>query len=69
LAADILTRDYCAIQAAEDTSNEVMTDLLLGTRNPEATVFIPSVITEYHSFWHSLVSAVSRDCQYKHRSD
>jgi len=60
---DILTRDYYAIQAAEDISNEVMSDLLLGKRLPEVTVFIPSVVTEYRSFWHSLVSAGSRDCR------
>jgi hypothetical protein len=56
-AAEVLARDYYSIQAAEDTSNEVMTDLLLGRRDPEVTVFIPSVITEYTSFWHSLSAA------------
>jgi Fe-S-cluster containining protein len=66
---DILSRDYYAIQAAEDISNEVMSDLLLGKRLLEVTVFIPSVVTEYRSFWHKLVSAVSRDCQDKHPSD
>jgi Fe-S-cluster containining protein len=58
-AAEVLARDYYSIQAAEDTSNEVMTDLLLGRRDPEVTVFIPSVITEYTSFWHSLSAAAS----------
>ncbi len=62
-ALEILTRDYYAIQAAEDISNEVMTDLLLGKRDPEATVFIPSVITEYPSYWQRLVTAISRDEQ------
>ncbi len=40
-----------------------MTDLLLGKRDPEVMVFIPSVITEYASFWQRLVTAISRDRQ------
>jgi hypothetical protein len=60
-ALELLTRDYYAIQAAEDVSNEVMTDLLLGKRDPEATVFIPSVITEYLSFWQGLAAAAFRE--------
>jgi len=55
---EILIRDYYAIQAAEDTSNEVMADLLLGRRDPEVTVFIPSVITEHFSLWERFTAAI-----------
>jgi hypothetical protein len=38
-----------------------MTDLLLGKRDPEVTVFIPSVVTEFLSFWQGLAAAAFCD--------
>ena len=55
-----LARDYYALQAEEDTSTEVMADLLLGRRDRGLTVFIPSVITEFESFWQGLLARLER---------
>ncbi len=55
-----LARDYYALQAEEDTSTEVMADLLLGRRDRDITVFIPSVITEFELFWQGLLARLDR---------
>lgn len=51
----VLARDYYALQAQEETTTEVLADLLLNRRDRDLTVFIPSVITEYDSFWKGLL--------------
>lgn len=55
-----LALDYYALQSEEDTVTEVMADLLLGRRERDVTVFIPSIITEYDSFWQGLLDRLSR---------
>jgi Fe-S-cluster containining protein len=54
-ALEGLKQDYYAIQAAEDSSSEVMGDLLLGQADADLTVFMASVVTEYERFWAGLV--------------
>jgi Fe-S-cluster containining protein len=46
-----LRPDFYGIQASERQAAERLSDYLLGRRQEEATVFIPSIIASFNTFW------------------
>jgi len=50
-----LERDYYQIQDAEENLTESLTRTLLGRKLSCATVFIPSLIVEFESYWKKLL--------------
>ncbi len=51
-----LQRDYYALQEVERSSTASLSELLLGERLDAVTVFIPSLIVGYESFWAPLLA-------------
>jgi Fe-S-cluster containining protein len=47
----LLRQDYYELQNVEDIATEIVSDVLLGERHGQLTVFIPSVIVAFESFW------------------
>ena len=50
-----LSLDYYEIQAIELEATGNLSEVLLASRQEEATVFVPSVIAAFGSFWKSRV--------------
>ncbi len=51
-----LQRNYYALQDVERSSTAALSELFLGERLEAVTVFIPSLIVEYESFWAPLLA-------------
>ena len=46
-----LRLDYYELQEVEQEATAYLSSLLLGSRQEEATVFLPSVIASFDTFW------------------
>ncbi len=55
-----LQLDYYSIQHEEQFATERVSEKLLGERLKEATVFIPSLIAEFDTFWRTLLMRLTR---------
>ncbi len=55
-ARENLERDYYELQQIERTSTERLSKKLLGLQQEAVTVFIPSLIVEFETFWRPLLA-------------
>jgi Fe-S-cluster containining protein len=51
----LLRQDYYELQNVEDVATEIVSEALLGERHRQLTVFLPSVVVAFESFWKRLL--------------
>lgn len=55
-----LTLDYCRLQETEQLATEILSETALNDCRADVTVFIPSIVADFDSFWKAQIGSEGR---------